>query len=674
MMKSETSSKTRTNYVRKKAAAMVSIAAAVIAVAAIVTTTMQQQSAQAQTNTEGICSRTEGIHTAIVAAVPNVDSCSNVTDAHLAALTGTLDASSSSIGDLSAGDLDGLTSIEVLNLSNNSISYMPAHIFDPMTELREVNLSNNSLLMLPWNPFHKNLKLQTLDASSNVIAELPEGIFLNNAALISVDFANNRIAYLSGTEFRYSPNIQKINLENNSLPGLNMDTFRGVNHLSELKLAGNPGAPFIFDVQPFNVGENAVEVLIGGGHAPFDVTASISATNGRLSADSVSIPTGIGASAVLTVTHDGDQAATITVSNAAFTDGTRTGVSIANGTPILVAIDGTSQGICSRTREIQNIIIAELGSVHCALVTDSELATITRPFAVVEAGLTNLRAGDIAGLTGVRDLYLYGNQLSELPEDFFKNAGGFDRVLLQDNPGADFELTVNIQTMNNDRVVATIREGTPFHTVVELSATGGTLPDRFTFVGPGATESEPIQTYPSVAGTPVTVKVESVRFQENGLLAYSYYDGFTVKAGQHLTGVTASDTESTAPTGASTQLQPVSTPVPTPEPTTEPVMPLVQEPTEPPAAPTNLTSANGNGSITLSWNAPNDDTITGYEILRRRPTKGENRLTTYVANTQSTSTTYTDTNVTAGVKHAYRVKAINAAGSSGVSNFVLATP
>ena len=240
--------------------------------------------------------------------------------------------------------------------------------------------------------------------------------------------------------------------------------------------------------------------------------------------------------------------------------------------------------------------------------------------------------------------------------------------------GADFELTVNIQTMNNDRVVATIREGTPFHTVVELSATGGTLQDRFTFVGPGATESEPIQTYPNVAGTPVIIKVESVRFQENGLLAYSYYDGFTVKAGQHLTGVTASDTESTVPTGATAQLQTVSTPVPTPEPTTEPVMPLVQEPTEPPAAPTNLTSANGNGSITLSWNAPNDDTITGYEILRRRPTEGERRLTTYVANTLSTATTYTDTNVTAGVKPAYRVKAINAAGSSGVSNFVLVTP
>ena len=678
MMKSETSSKTRTNYVRKRAAAVVSIAAAVIAVVAIATTTMLQQSAQAQTNSEGICHRTQGIYTAIMAAVPNVDSCSDVTSEHLTAITGTLDASSNSIGNLNSGDLDGLSSIEVLNLSNNSISYMPAQIFDDMTALREINLSNNSLLMLPSDPFHKNLNLETVDTSNNVIQELQEGIFLNNAALISVDLSDNRISHLSGTEFRYSPKLQNINLENNSLPGLSMDTFQDVSQLSELKLAGNPGAPFTFDVQPFDVGDNGVEVAIGGGHAPFGVTADVSATNGSLSADSISIPTGIGASAVLTVTHDGDQAATVTVSNAAFTDGTRTGVNIANGTPVLVAIDGTSQGICSRTRGIQDAIMAQLGSIHCALVTSQDLANVKKPIAVVEAGLTNLRSGDLAGLTNVSDLYLYGNEISELPKDLFKNAIGIDRVLLQDNPGADFELTVNIENRPNNRVVATIREGTPFHTKLELSATGGTLSERFIFVGTGATESEQVQTYPSVAGTPVTVKVESVSFQDTGLLAYTYYDGFTVKAGQHLAGITTSSTESTAPTGVSAQLPPVSTPVPTteptPVPTTEPVVPVVQEPTEPPAAPTNLTSSNGNGSITLSWNHPNDDTITGYEILRRRPTQGENQLTTYVANTNSTAPTYTDTNVTAGVKHAYRVKAINAAGSSGVSNFVLVTP
>ena len=99
------------------------------------------------------------------------------------------------------------------------------------------------------------------------------------------------------------------------------------------------------------------------------------------------------------------------------------------------------------------------------------------------------------------------------------------------------------------------------------------------------------------------------------------------------------------------------------------------EPTEPPPAPQNLTAVvNGDGHIVLSWEAPGDDSITGYQILRRRPTEGEDTLLVYVADTQSAATTYTDTNVTQGVQHAYRVKAINAVGLSRQSNFVNVTP
>ena len=95
----------------------------------------------------------------------------------------------------------------------------------------------------------------------------------------------------------------------------------------------------------------------------------------------------------------------------------------------------------------------------------------------------------------------------------------------------------------------------------------------------------------------------------------------------------------------------------------------------PPPAPTSLTAtANADGHIVLSWTAPDDDSITGYQILRRRPGEGEATLLVYVADTRSTATTFTDTSVAAGVKHVYRVKAINAAGLSGWSNYVNPTP
>ena len=100
-----------------------------------------------------------------------------------------------------------------------------------------------------------------------------------------------------------------------------------------------------------------------------------------------------------------------------------------------------------------------------------------------------------------------------------------------------------------------------------------------------------------------------------------------------------------------------------------------EEPTEPPPAPTNLTAVvNQDGSVTLTCEAPDDDSVTGYLILRRRPYEGEKTLLVYVEKTGSTATTWTDTNVTAGTQHVYRVRGINDAGAGDQSNYVNVDP
>ena len=100
-----------------------------------------------------------------------------------------------------------------------------------------------------------------------------------------------------------------------------------------------------------------------------------------------------------------------------------------------------------------------------------------------------------------------------------------------------------------------------------------------------------------------------------------------------------------------------------------------EEPTEPPPGPTNLTAVvNDDGSVTLAWEAPDDESVTGYLILRRRPYEGEQTLLVYVENTGSAATTFTDTDVTAGTQHVYRVKAINGAGAGEQSNYVNVDP
>ena len=89
-------------------------------------------------------------------------------------------------------------------------------------------------------------------------------------------------------------------------------------------------------------------------------------------------------------------------------------------------------------------------------------------------------------------------------------------------------------------------------------------------------------------------------------------------------------------------------------------------------APQNLSARIVDGGVELEWDAPavDDVSVDGYEILRRRTNRGEQRLTTLVSDTGNTETTYTDATATEpGVRYAYRVKAIRNGVRSAWSGF-----
>ena len=94
-----------------------------------------------------------------------------------------------------------------------------------------------------------------------------------------------------------------------------------------------------------------------------------------------------------------------------------------------------------------------------------------------------------------------------------------------------------------------------------------------------------------------------------------------------------------------------------------------------PGAPTSLTAtASGTTTIDLSWTAPADDggsTITGYRI--EVSPNGTSSWTNRVANTGTTSTSYSHTGLSAGTTRHYRVSAINANGTGAASNVDNAT-
>ena len=92
---------------------------------------------------------------------------------------------------------------------------------------------------------------------------------------------------------------------------------------------------------------------------------------------------------------------------------------------------------------------------------------------------------------------------------------------------------------------------------------------------------------------------------------------------------------------------------------------------KPPAKPTRLIVAAAFNGVLLGWDDPGDDSISGYVILRRnRDTDAEGEFHILVANTGTAATTYTDATVQAETPYSYRIRAINAAGTSERSRAV----
>ena len=84
-----------------------------------------------------------------------------------------------------------------------------------------------------------------------------------------------------------------------------------------------------------------------------------------------------------------------------------------------------------------------------------------------------------------------------------------------------------------------------------------------------------------------------------------------------------------------------------------------------PDKPTGLEATATHDSVTLTWDDPQDDSITGYVILRRIPgVDPQGHFNELVSNTGTDATTYTDDTVSAETRYTYRIKAINGAGTS----------
>ena len=97
-------------------------------------------------------------------------------------------------------------------------------------------------------------------------------------------------------------------------------------------------------------------------------------------------------------------------------------------------------------------------------------------------------------------------------------------------------------------------------------------------------------------------------------------------------------------------------------------------PVAPPAAPTGLAAAAGNGQVVLTWTNPDDATITGYELRHGKTGARGSTSWSAIANSDADTITHTVTGLDNDSEYSFQLRAKNSAGESTATAWVTATP
>ena len=189
--------------------------------------------------------------------------------------------------------------------------------------------------------FDRNLELRGLDLSINEISELPEGVFGGLGDLQRLSLAGNDLKSLPEDVFADLVSLAELDLSGNKLKGLPAGLFEGLSGLTDLDAGDNPGAPFTFTAEMERRGDDTVVVRLAEGATPFDLKVELSALNGDLSAETVTITSGSSYSGVIDVRAHGLHPVTVEIDSADFllpSGGSASGILADRGSAMLMWI------------------------------------------------------------------------------------------------------------------------------------------------------------------------------------------------------------------------------------------------------------------------------------------------------------------------------------------------
>ena len=261
-----------------------------------------------------VCDRTPQVRDEIVRRAP-VSTCSDVTDAHLAAIT-KLAFFKKGISALQAGDFSGLTALTWIGLEYNELSSLSAGIFSGLTALETLDLHHNALSSLDADTFSGLTALEDLRLDSNKLSSLDADIFSGLTALEDLRLDNNRLSSsLDAGIFAGLPALKILHLHDNQFSSLGAGIFAGLTRAPYwLWLQRNPVDPLPITISLEKVGEGRFKAKAHTG-ATFEYVLPIVVENGSIDggSSSITIPVGSVESAEVSVSRTAGTTAAVTV-------------------------------------------------------------------------------------------------------------------------------------------------------------------------------------------------------------------------------------------------------------------------------------------------------------------------------------------------------------------------
>ena len=93
-----------------------------------------------------------------------------------------------------------------------------------------------------------------------------------------------------------------------------------------------------------------------------------------------------------------------------------------------------------------------------------------------------------------------------------------------------------------------------------------------------------------------------------------------------------------------------------------------------PAAPTGFSAAAGNAQVTLTWDDPDDASITGYKVRYGKKTARRNAKWATIDGSDDETTTHMVTGLDNNAEYSFKVRAVSSAGDGTATDWVDATP